>query len=194
MLQIKILIGFCIFISLPPLVQADAKTDGDKGITYVSQGRLIEGMQLLRKSAEAGYAPAQSTLAFILDKAEQDDEAFILYQKAAESNDAAGLFGLGSMYAKGDGVAKDNNKAGQLIRQSAMLNHVLAMRAYAKALEHENLGFIRNNAEAVKWYQKAAHAGDTVSIRRLTEAYKNGQLGLGIDLKEAVMWEAKLKP
>ena len=182
----------CLFLLSTAL--ADAKTDGEKGIAEYRQGNLIEGMQLMQKSAEQGYAPAQVTLAFILDHAEQNKEAFSWYEAAAEQNNAGGIFGLGNMYAKGEGTEKDPIKAGRLIEQSAQLGHVPAMLAYANALEYGQLGFESSNSKSVTWYLKAANTGDEVSMRRLKIAYLNGELGLSIDLEEAAKWDAKINP
>ncbi|HEY5740398.1 MAG TPA: hypothetical protein VIW27_11780, partial [Gammaproteobacteria bacterium] len=96
----------CLFGALQSPLLADAQTDGERGIEAYQQGRLIEAMQLLESAAQGGYAPAQVLLAFIHDAAENDSEAFEWYQRAAEAGDAAGIFGLGSMYAKGEGVER----------------------------------------------------------------------------------------
>jgi len=172
---------------------ADAKTDGDKGIEEFRQGNLIESMQLLERSAKGGYTPAQTTLAYILDISERDEEAFNWYQQAADSNDPAGIFGLGNMYAKGEGTGRDPQKAGQLIRRAAEMAHVLAMRAYAYALENGALGFARDDTAAVEWFHRAAEAGDQVSMRRLQDAYSQGQLGLPLNPAQASVWEQKIK-
>ena len=183
-----------INFSLISTTLADAKTDGDKGIAEYRQGNMIEGMQLLQKSAEQGYAPAQVTLAYILDHAEQNKEAFFWYEAAAEQKNAGGIFGLGTMYAKGEGAEKDHIKAGRLIEQSAQLGHIPAMLAYANALEHGQLGFDRSNSKSATWYLKAANAGDDFSMQRLKKAYLNGELGLSKDLEEAAKWDAKINP
>jgi len=188
----EIIVLFCLLMLSPTLVLADAKTDGDKGIAEYRNGNLIEGMLLLESSAKKGYVPAQVTLAYILDQGEQDSEAFHWYQQAANNNNPAGLFGLGSMYAKGEGTSPDPQKAGQLIKQSALLNHLPAMRAYANALEYGQLGFSQNNTAAAKWYLKAANAGDGVSMRRLRNAYTLGQLGMPIDPAQASKWDAEI--
>jgi len=183
---------FCLLMIPASSGLADAKTDGDKGIEEYRNGNLIEAMYLLEKSALKGYIPAQITLAHILDKAEQNSEAFHWYQQAAKNKDAAGLFGLGGMYAKGEGTPADPPKAGQLIKQSALLGHLPAMRAYAYALEHGQLGFSQNNSAAVEWFIKAANSGDKVSMRRLRNAYTLGQLGMPVDPEQASKWDAEI--
>ena len=177
-----------IFLSLPCMAQADARTDGERGISEYLKGNLIESMQLLEKSAQQGYIPAQTMLAYILDTAEKNDEAFYWYQQAADRNDAAGLFGLGTMYGKGEGTAKDPVKSGQLFERAAQLGHAEAMRVYAHSLEHGQLGLTADPDSAASWYLKAAELGNKVSMHRLKQAYSLGQLGLPIDPERAEAW------
>lgn len=181
-----------LLLLLPSTLKADARTDGDHGIEEYRKGNLIEGMQLLEKSAAQGYAPAQTTLAYILDAAEQDADAFHWYQQAADSNDAAGLFGLGGMYTKGEGTVKDLIKGGQLIKQAAQLDYVQAMRVYARALENGRLGFEPDQRSAAEWYLKAASLGDQNSMQRLKKAYTLGQLGLPVDPQQVEAWNEKI--
>ena len=178
---------------VPPGLQADARSDGERGIAEYRKGNLIVGMELLQKSAEAGYAPAQTTLAYILDAAEDDAAAFHWYQQAADQNDAEGLFGLGGMYAKGEGTEKDPRKAGELIERAARLDHPRSMRVYAHALEHGQLGFEAAPEKAAEWYLKAANPGDGASMKRLSQAYTLGQLGLQAGPGQAADWDKKLK-
>ena len=174
-------------------VKADARSDGERGIEEYRRGNLIEGMQLLEKSASEGYTPAQTTLAFILDAAEDDARAFHWYQQAAAVNDPDGLFGLGGMYAKGEGTEKNAKRAGELIEQAARLEHVQAMRVYAHALEYGQLEFSVQPPRAAEWYRRAASAGDQLSMRRLQQAYTAGQLGLAVDPAQAEFWAEQLE-
>ena len=190
---VKIIFIFCSLVIASSLALADAKTDGDKGIAEYRKGNLIESMLLLEKSAGKGYAPAQVTLAYILDKSEQDTQALHWYQQAANNNYPAGLFGLGNMYATGEGTEKDPQKAGQMIEKSALLGHLPAMRAYAYALEYGQLGFSQNNSSAAEWYLKSADSGDKDSMRRLKKAFTLGQLGLPVNLQQATIWDSKIK-
>jgi TPR repeat protein len=184
----------CLLTMQQSLVLADAKSVGDRGIEAFRQGNLIESMQLLEHSANGGYVPAQVTYAYILDISERDEEAVKWYLEAAESNDPAGIFGLGGMYAKGEGVERDPQKAGQWTRQAAEMEHVPAMRTYAYALENGSLGFAQNPTAAAEWFLKAAQAGDDVAMRRLKNAYDEGQLRLPIDPEQASFWEEKINP
>jgi len=165
---------------------------GKQGIEAFRVGNLMQAMDLLGKSAAKGYAPAQTTLAYILDKSEDDDAAFKLFQQAAEQGYAEGQFGLGGMYAKGEGTTLDPVKAGELIRQSAMQNYIPAVRAYAKALEYGNLGFTRNLAQAVESYQLCHDLGDSVCTFRLALAYKTGELALPVVINRSTQLTLQL--
>lgn len=181
-----------LMLCQPAVLWADARSDGERGIAEYRKGNLIEGMALLQKAAVAGYPPAQTTLAFILDAAEDDAQALQWYQRAADSNDPQGLFGLGGMYAKGEGTAKNSHRAGQLIERAAQLGHLQAMRVYAHALEHGQLGFDPAPRAAADWYLQAARQGDSLSMRRLHQAYSLGQLGLPVDADRAGEWHNRL--
>jgi len=184
-----------ILLWLPTLsiaAEPDYVEHGKQGIEAFRVGNLIQAMDLLSRSAEKGYAPAQATLAYILDKSEQDDAAFRLFQQAADQNYAEGQYGLGSMYAKGEGTEADPVKAGELIRLSAMQKYMPAVRAYAKALESGNLGLARNPAQAVENYQLCHEQGDSVCTHRLAQAYKNGELGLPVDITRSTQLTLQL--
>lgn len=183
----------CLLSAWLSPVAADAETDGDRGIAEYRQGNLITAIRLLESSARAGYVPAQVTLAYILDQAEDNRTALHWYRQAARSGDAEALFALGGMYAKGEGTEANPLEAGRLIRNAAELGHVQAMRAYAFALEHGDLGFSHHGAGALDWYRRAAERGDPVSMRRLRDAHRRGELGLPVDAAAAAAWDDELK-
>jgi len=191
---VQSILALVLFALLQHPLSADSRTDGEQGIEAFRQGRLIEAMELLERSAVDGYAPAQVNLAYILDTSERDREAFEWYRRAAEANDPAGIFGLGGMYAKGEGVARDAAMAGRLTRRAAEMEHLPAMRAYAYALQNGSLGFDRDTRAAAEWFHRAAQAGDPVSMRRLRDAYALGQLGLPVDPRQAAQWDASINP
>lgn len=169
----------------------DAKTIGDKGIAAIERGNLIEAMKLLTESAEIGYAPAQTTLAYLLDKSDYDKDAADLYQKAADQNNADGQYGLSTMYAKGEGVKKDLEKATHWLKKAAEQQHVIAMREYAMSYENAELGLDIDFNQAIHWYKKAANKSDLMSLKRLKNAHLNGELGLPKNKVEADSWNER---
>ncbi len=160
-----------------------------KAMLAYRQGNLMTTMALLEQAVQKNYAPAQNTLAYILDQAEENKRAFQLYQRAADQNYPDALFGLGNMYAKGEGTQQDSNKAGLLIRQSAKLKHPPAMRAYAYALEFGQLGFSQDLEQAFHWYQLCSSANDPVCKRRVIQVYTHGGLNQTANLKKAQLYK-----
>lgn len=174
-----------LMTSLATAQSVDYAEIGEQGIQAFAEGNLIQAMDLLGKSAEKGYAPAQSTLAYILDKAEENERAFELFKLAADQNYAAAQYGLAGMYAKGEGIEESPQLAGEWMHKAAMQRYVLAMRGLAYALEKGELGFDRNPNQALHWYNQCHDAGDEVCKRRLAEAYAKGEFGLAVDEKKA---------
>ncbi len=157
-------------------------------------GDVVQAMALLKKSADAGHAPSQSLLAYILNKAEFNDEAIAYYRKAAAQGDAEGEFGLGSMYAAGEGVKRDEAEARKWITSAAGRGHVAAIRVLALAYIKGELGIEeaeRSSAEALRWVRRAADSGDVTAMEQLAIAYRTGAYGLGVDLKQAEALDAK---
>lgn len=172
---------------------ADPETDGERGIAEYRQGNLITAIRLLESSARAGYVPAQVTLAYIFDQAEENRTALHWYRQAARRGDAEAMFALSEMYARGEGTDANPLEAGRLLRRAAELGHLRAMRAYAFVLEHGELGFSRHDNGALDWYRRAAEHGDPVAMRRLRDAHRDGELGLPIDAVAAAAWDDAMK-
>lgn len=163
----------------------DYEALGKQGIEAYHKGDLIRAMQLLERSAEHGYAPAQTTLAYFLDKSDLDQQAFQWYSKAAEQGDAGGQFGVAQMYALGEGVDKNEDLAREWMLKAVAQNHPDALRMYADAMEKGALGVAMNRQKALDIYQDCHAKGDMACTRRLVLAYRFGQLGLPVDEKKA---------
>ena len=186
-------LGTCLIFMVSATAIATPEDDGIKGIQEYEIGNIIDGMELLYKAADNGYAPAQSKLGYILDQSEEDEKAIHWFTKAADQGDADGQYGLGSMFAKGDGVEKDFSEAIHWIRKAAKQGHLLAIRTYATALENGELGISSNEKETLRWLNKGAEGGDSLSIQRLARAHREGDLGLNVDLSEAARLQAMIE-
>lgn len=167
--------------------------EGKKGIEAFRIGDLPTAMGLLEHSAAGGYAPAQTTLGYILDGAEEDERAFELFLAAAKNGYPEAMFRLGKMYAKGEGVEINTPLAGEWYKKAATLQYVPAMRTLANALEHGRLGFALNEAEAYKWYVKCDEYGDDTCGRRLMNLFTTGGLGQTADKKMAAHYKSKIE-
>jgi TPR repeat protein len=153
---------------------------------------VVGAMSYYRKAAEAGYAPAQSRLAYLLDKSERNEEAVTWYKKAAEQGNAEAEHGLAGMYASGDGIAQDNAEALRLFRSSAGKGYAPAIHVMAAAYEQGDLGLRIDYELAREWLEKGVQLNDRWAIKRMARAYDKGELGLRIDRQKAAQLEQQL--
>lgn len=137
-----------------PWALAGPEQDTELAEKEFARGDLVASMALWRKAAQQGYAPAQVRLADILDKAEEDVEAADWYRKAAEQGNAAGEYGLGQMYLKGEGVKKDIGQARLYILRAAEKNDLLAVVLMMSAYRTGGLGLAIDHAQADAWEAK----------------------------------------
>lgn len=159
------------------------------------RGDVVGAMPLLRKAADAGHAEAQVLLAQILDKAEFDTEAIAYFRKAALQGSAEGEFGLGSMYAGGEGTARDEREALRWYRLAAGRGHDRAILVLALAHLRGDLGLTdrrHDDPQARLWIMKAAEKGDLQAMGGLAAALRNGDFGFSKDPVQASDWEAKI--
>lgn len=146
--------ALALMVGIAPTVAASPQEDTERAEKEFERGNLIVAMELWRKAAEAGHAPAQVWLGEILDKSEEDEEAVAWYRKAADQGDAGGEFGLGQMYAKGEGVKQDNEKALAHILRAAEKNHLSAAIAMKDIYKNGNYGVAVDLAQSEKWDAK----------------------------------------
>lgn len=177
-------------------VWAAPEDDFRAGSQAFREGDVVQAMAVLKKSADAGHAPSQSLLAYILDKAEFNDEAIAYYRKAAAQGDAEGEFGLGSMYAAGEGVKRDPAEARKWIARAAEKGHAAAINALAEAYIKGGLGVDekqRSGAEALVWVRRAADSGYVPAMEQLAVAYRTAAYGLAVDSTQAAALDAKVR-
>lgn len=185
-----------MLVSYVAMAYAAPEEDFRAGSKAFDSGDVVQAMSLLRKSADAGHAPAQALLGYILDKAEFDEEALAYYRKAAQQGNAEGEFGVGAMYAAGEGVKRDPAEALKWFLRAAEKGHVLATKVLAQAYMKGELGVDeakRGGPEALRWVRRAADLGDVPAMEHLARAYRTGGLGLAADVKQAEALEAKVR-
>lgn len=166
----------------------------EAGYKAYKEGDVASAMTLLKPAADAGHAPSQALLGFILDKSLFYDEAVAYYRKSAEQANADGLYGLGVMYAEGSGVKKNFDEARRLIMRAAERGNKEAVNVMALAYINGGLGLdetARQGPEALSWIKRSADNDDLPSIDALAAAYLSGQYGLTPDPKKAEALVAK---
>ncbi len=112
----------------------------------------------LKAAAEKGHKKAQYRLGRCYDKGngipEDDQQAFIWYEKSAAQGYAKAQYQLGKCYKDGEGVAKDRKKAVELFAKAAKQENADGQYALGKAY-FKGKGIAADKAQAKKWLQRA---------------------------------------
>ncbi len=148
--------------------------DGEAGIEAFEKGDLTTGMQLMEKASQAGYAPAQAQLGFILKQGGYAENALKLFQKAANQNNGAGFFGLSQMYYSGTGTKANLRKSIGLLKRAVAVKHPPAMAFYADMLKTGNKIIEQDIAESLILHKEAAELGSLRSATLLKNFYRDG--------------------
>ena len=149
------------------------------------QSDIVNAMRYYRQAAESGYAPAQTRLAYLLDKSEENQEAVRWYQRAVAQGDAQAMHDLANLYAIGEGTEVNIDAAVRLFESSAQQNYTPAIRVLALAYENGQLGLRVDYEQARAWLETGMKQGDYWSTHRLARIYRNGELGVRVDSVKA---------
>jgi uncharacterized protein len=185
-------IAFCSTLALA----ATADDDFRAGLRSYQSGDMIGAMATLRKPADQGHAAAQALLAEILDRSDYNEEAVAYYRKAADQGHPEGEYGLGTMYASGEGVKKDLVTARTWFTKAAEKGHTGAVHTLAQAYISGGLGLDdkgRIDPTGLQWIRKAADSSYLPALEYLGKAYRTGSAGLAVDLKQAEAFEARAR-
>lgn len=165
----------------------EADEDYKKGHESWKNGDIVGAVSLLKKAAEANHPAAQALYGYLLDAADNDEEAATFYRRASDQGNPDGKFGLAGLYTSGHGgLAKDFPAALKLLSEAASLGHKQATLSLAHHYSGSDLSAAdRDSGEALKWVQKGAELDDMPSLTRLEKAYRDGELGLAVDVNKA---------
>jgi hypothetical protein len=176
----------------------------EDGLAAYKRGELKHAVRIFTMLAERGDPPAQFALGMLYDKGngvERDNaRAAEWYTRSAESGYARAQLNLSLMYASGEGVEKDESLAHRWLREAAMQGNEDAVARLEEnaagddpdaqfdlaGLYATGTGVDKDEAEARKWFQRAAADGD-----------ERSQFNLGVlaaaagDDEEAVRWYEK---
>jgi TPR repeat protein len=165
----------------------------ENSVDYVERmyQNYTEAAKWYRKSAEQGYAKAQTALGELYENGRgvelNNIEAVKWHRLAAEQGYAQGQSRLGWMYALGRGVAQNNAEAEKWWRLAA--EQGLAGTQWLLGVKYAEGDIVaQNGAEAVKWFKKAAKQGDMNSAEWLVIMYR-GKLGVPQDVEEKKKWQ-----
>lgn len=141
-----------------------------------------------RALVELGQPATPEAISNLVQKMDGGDEVDHI-RKAAERGDAEAQNMLGGMYAEGNGVPQDLEKAIQWTRKSADQKHAMAQFNLAGAYV-AGLGVSQDQAEAAQWMRKAAEQGIAEAQYYYGVMCFKG-MGVNIDLSESVQWIRK---
>jgi len=176
-----------------PRAAAAPEDDHRRALTAYQRGDVVAAMRALRPAAAAGHAPSQTLLAFILDRADDAQEAARLYAEAARAGDPEGHAGLANLLLAGRGIAKDEKRAFEHFSKAAALGHAPSVEIVATAWVRSRLGAnAAAQPEAARAaLERAAALGHLESIDALADGHANGRYGLPRDAAEAERWRAR---
>lgn len=104
----------------------------------------------------------------------------------AKNGDAVATYRLGVLYALGEGVTQDYQRAASLFKTAAE-DGVTEAQYNIAVMYAEGLGIDRDPTQAVFWYRKAAAQGSSSAAFNLGVAYSNG-IGVKQSMEEAARW------
>jgi uncharacterized protein len=165
--------------------------------------------QWYRKAADQGNAEAQDSLGQLYltgQGVEQNkQQAVAWFQKSARQGNASAMFHLGAAYYNGDGVDIDDSlsyawftlakeagspRAAEAVqRAESELKPARIIRGYKKIAEvYEKGGSLpENQAEAARWWLRAAKEGDDDAQVAMATKLLNGQ-GVAQDFEQGRYW------
>lgn len=94
-------------------------------------------------------------------------------QAQAETGDPAAQLNLARAYERGDGVARDEQKAAEWYRKAAEAGNAVAQNRLGE-MYRSGEGVKENKQAAVEWYHKSARHGNADAMCNLGAAYYNG--------------------
>ncbi len=159
------------------------------------EGKVVEkdpkkGAELLKKSAEQGFAEAQYRLGLCYDTGEgvvykNSFEAVKWYKKSAEQGNAKAQCILGVLYFEGTVLKKDPKKGVELLKKSAEQGNAEAQFYLGVCYDTGEGVAYKDSFEAVKWYKKSAEQGNAEAQCILGRCYLSGY-GVAQDNKKGV--------
>lgn len=149
--------------------------------------QLVAAAAIALLAAQAGYATA-GPLEEGMDayRSQQYAKAAELWQPLAEAGNATAAYQLGTLYAEGKGVGRNDKTAFDWFTRAANGGNAVAQYNLAGSYA-EGIGVTRDDAAAVKWFRRAADQGMPYAQLNLGILYANGR-GVPQDNVEAVKW------
>jgi localization factor PodJL len=159
-------------VSLEQAAQAgDLTAQYELALQRLGSGRVADGVTLLRRSADRGFAMAQYRLAKLYERGEGVTADLTIARQWTERAAAAGnrraMHDLGVYFARGEGAPLDEAAAFRWFRQAAELG-VADSQYNLGVLYQQGRGVNASASEALFWFLVAARQGDQDAGARAT--------------------------
>ncbi len=146
-----------------------------------------EALKWFHLAFDAGSFEAACHIGRILEKQGDVAGALPWFQKAAEKGHPEALTALGRRYREGQGVPRDEARAGQCLRRAAEGGDAEGMVELADFLLHRQM-MKPDGPEALRWLRRAAEAGLEEAKVRLFRLLDKGGPGIAPNRAEAERW------
>lgn len=145
--------------------EGDAEAQYEAGVRDGSGPVETSGAtsELIAKSADQGYAPAQFRMGEDAYANGDYDEAAELFSKAADQGNASAISMLGVCYGLGRGVKRDHGRSAELLVKAAEMDVPDACRIYGRCLL-VGRGVDADPVEAEKWFRKSIDLGSRKAL------------------------------
>ena len=168
-------------VRLPLIIIISTIAVGIVGYSYV---------QNIQKVNDPQYQYNQGNMYYYGEGVAQNyEEAFGWYKKAAEQGDADAQYRLGEMYENEEGVAQDYEEAFGWYKKAAEQGDADAQNTLGW-MYLNGRGVTEDDQQAVEWFRKAAEQGHAKAQFNLGWMYQNGK-GVAQDGQQAVEWYKK---
>jgi localization factor PodJL len=159
-------------VSLEEAAQSgDLTAQYELALQRLAAGHTQDGVALLRRAADQGFAMAQYRLAKLYERGEGVPTDLTLARQWTERAAAAGnrraMHDLGVYFARGEGAPRDEAAAFRWFRQAAELG-VGDSQFNLGVLYQQGRGVNASASEALFWFMVAARQGDQDAGARAT--------------------------
>ena len=159
-------------VSLEQAAQSgDLTAQYELALQRISSGRTAEGVTMLRRAADRGFAMAQYRLAKLYERGEGVPADLTIArqwtERAAGAGNRRAMHDLGVYFARGEGAPLDEAAAFRWFRQAAELG-VADSQYNLGVLYQQGRGVNASASEALFWFMVAARQGDQDAGARAT--------------------------
>ncbi|MEH6627823.1 MAG: tetratricopeptide repeat protein [Motiliproteus sp.] len=194
LIKARLVMVVCAFAAFPAQAADDNGQEIlQKGLDAFERADIMGALPHLNQAAEMGYPEAQTLLAHIMARGEENEIAQKWYLKAAEQGYANAQFALAELAIEGKpGVTLTSAEGLEWLEKAVEQTHPVATNFLASLLETGRLGVKVDIQRASALYHHAAEAGVGDAMVRLIQAYKSGELSLQADPVKSAIWQQKL--